>query len=119
MEVIKTTFSEKLKLVRKANNLTQAEFAQSIGVSRANLTNLELGNVNPTPVFINCLSMMYNIDKDWLTDDSNDDLSVLNGSVNLVSQITEKYQLLDDNYKKFVENQINQLLEIQRKGESE
>lgn len=117
--MIKTTFSEKLKLIRRANNLTQAEFAKTIGVSRVNLTNLELGKVKPTPVFINCLSMMYHIDKDWLTDDSNDDLSVLNGSVNLVSQIMEKYQSLDDNYKKFVENQINQLLEIQRKGEGD
>lgn len=119
MEVRTTTIAEKLKLIRKANNLTQADFAKSIGVSRANMANLELGNVKPTPVFINCVSLMYNIDKNWLMDDENSDISALNGSTNLVSQIIEKYDKLDDNYKKFVENQIAQLLEIQEKTEGE
>lgn len=56
---------------------------------------------------------MYHIDKNWLLDDSNDDLSVLNGNANLLSLITEKYNQLDDEYKKFVENQINELLKMQ------
>ena len=59
---------------------------------------------------------MYNIDKNWLIDDNNDDLSVLNGSTNIASLIGEKYGQLDDKYKKFVENQILQLLELQRKN---
>ena len=108
-------FSEKLKLIRKAHNLTQSDFANSIGISRGNLSGLELGKVTPTPVLINCLSLMYNIDKNWLIDDSNDDLSALNGSTNIVALIAEKYEQLDDEYKKFVENQINQLLELQKK----
>lgn len=105
--------SEKIKLIRKANNLTQAEFANSIGISRGNLANIELGNVVATPIFINCVSLLYNIDKNWLIDDTNDDLSFLNNSVNMQTLITEKYEQLDDKYKKFVENQINQLLDIQ------
>ncbi|WP_040198413.1 helix-turn-helix domain-containing protein [Candidatus Soleaferrea massiliensis] len=108
-------FSEKLKLLRKANNMTQAEFAASIGVSRGNLANIELGNVTPTPVFVNCVSLMYHVDKHWLTDDGNDDLSALNESANMVSQITTKYEQLDDKYKRFVESQIMQLLELQEK----
>jgi transcriptional regulator with XRE-family HTH domain len=105
--------SEKIKLIRKANNLTQAEFANSIGISRGNLANIERGNVVATPIFINCVSLLYNIDKNWLIDDTNDDLSFLNSSVNMQTLITEKYEQLDDKYKKFVENQINQLLDIQ------
>lgn len=108
-------FTEKLKLIRKANNLTQAEFAQSIGISRGNLSGLELGKVEPTQVFINCVSLMYNIDKNWLTDENNNDLSALNGCTNTVSLIIEKYEQLNDGYKKFVENQITQLLEMQDK----
>ncbi|RPF42072.1 transcriptional regulator with XRE-family HTH domain [Hydrogenoanaerobacterium saccharovorans] len=107
------TFSEKLKLIRKANNLTQADFANYIGISRGNLANIELGNVQPTQVFINCVSLMFNIDKNWLLDDNNNDLSALNGSTNMLSLIMEKYEQLDDKYKKFVETQINQLLEMQ------
>ena len=41
-------FANKLKLIRKTNNLTQAEFAQSIGISRENLSGFELGKVSPT-----------------------------------------------------------------------
>ena len=110
------TFANKLKLIRKTNNLTQAEFAESIGISRGNLSGLVLGKVAPTPLLINCISLMYNIDKNWLIDDNNDDLSVLNGSTNIASLIGEKYGQLDDKYKKFVENQILQLLELQRKN---
>lgn len=108
-------FCEKLKLIRKANNLTQIDFANSIGISRGNLANIELGKVEPTQVFINCLSLMYNIDKNWLLDDNNNDLSALNGSTNILTLITEKYERLDDKYKKFVESQITQLLELQKK----
>lgn len=111
------TFADKLKLVRKANNLTQAEFADSIGISRGNLSGLELGKVAPTPLLINCISLTYNIDKKWLTDDNNDDLSALNGSTNMAALIAEKYGKLDDKYKKFVENQILQLLELQGQNE--
>ena len=56
---------------------------------------------------------MYHIDKEWLLDDTNDDLSVLNEDTNLISTIVSKYNLLDDEYKKFVENQINELLKMQ------
>lgn len=109
-------FSEKLKLIRKTNKLTQAEFANSIGISRGNLANIELGKVEPTQLFINCVSLMYNIDKNWLLDDTNNDLSALNGSTNILSLIMDKYDKLDDKYKKFVENQITQLLELQNKN---
>jgi len=109
--------ADKLKLIRKVNNLTQAEFAKSIGVSRGNLANIELGKVEPTQVFINCVALMYNVDKNWLTDDNNNDLSILNGSTNMLALIMDKYEQLDDDYKKFVENQINQLLKIQGKSD--
>jgi len=112
-------FAVKLKLIRKANNLTQAQFATSIGVSRGNLANIELGKVKPTQVFINCVALLYNADKNWLTDDSNSDLSVLNYSTNMPALIVDKYEQLDDDYKKFIEKQINQLLELQGKSDDE
>lgn len=108
-------FSEKLKLVRNAHSMTQAEFADTIGISRGNLANIELGKVAPTAMFINCVSLTYNLDKNWLMDDNNDDLSALNGSTNMLSLISSKYEQLGDNYKKFVEAQITQLLELQSK----
>jgi transcriptional regulator with XRE-family HTH domain len=106
-------FTDKLKLIRKTNEMTQAEFAESIGISRGNLANIERGIVKPTQIFINCVSLMYHVDKNWLLDDNNDDLSSLNGNANIPSLITDKYNQLDDDYKKFIENQINELLKMQ------
>lgn len=105
--------SEKIRIIRKTNNFTQADFAKTIGISRGNLANIELGKVEPTQVFINCVSLMYNIDKNWLTDDSNSDLSVLNNSTSLHTRIMEKYRCLNDKHKKYVEDQINRLLAVQ------
>lgn len=106
-------FKDKLKLLRKTNNMTQAEFAASIGISRGNLANLERGSVKPTAMLINCISLMYHVDKDWLLDDSNEDLGMLKGNSNILSLIIEKYKMLDNRHKKFVEHQIDELLNMQ------
>ena len=105
--------SEKLKLIRKHNNLTQEKFANSIGTSRANLANIELGKVEPTKMFINVVSLRYNVDKHWLEDESNSDVAEITNPNEVLRLITEKYKLLDDKYKTFVEDQINSLLKMQ------
>lgn len=109
------TFPEKLKLIREANNLTQDKFADSISISKEQLLDIERGNIPPTPLLINYISLTYDIDRYWLFDDNNNDISELNKSTAIVSLIREKYELLDDKYKKFVENQIYQLLQAQDK----
>ena len=109
-------FHEKLRLLRKANNMTQAEFAASLGISRGNLANIELGHVSPTPLFINCVCLTYHVDKGWMTDEANEDLGALTPSAHTLCLIMEKYDRLNDDYKKFVESQIRQLLELQAKA---
>lgn len=107
-------FPTKLKHLRKAHNMTQAEFAKALGISRGNFSNIEVGKVSPTPLFINCVSLMFHIDRDWLTDDSQGDLSVLMESANMRYMILSKYDQLNENYKKFVEDQISRLLDLQK-----
>lgn len=107
-------FSEKLRWVRKANHMTQTDFAAALGISRGNLANIELGKVAPTALFINCVALMYNVEKDWLEDDDDDDLSALNGSA-LIPQILSRYKRLNHNYRRFLEKQILELLELQEK----
>lgn len=109
--------SEKLKIIRKVNNLTQKEFADRLGISRSNLSSIEQGVVNPTELFINCVCLMFEIDKNWLTDDSIEDLSGIQNCNDLKYLIANKYDKLTDEYKKFIEKQINELLLIQNKTE--
>lgn len=110
------TIFEKLKLVRTSSQMTQEQFAKAIGISRGNLANIELGKVLPTPLFINCVCLMFDVSKEWLTDDNNNDINALNQSTNSVNLILSQYEKLDDKYKEFVATQISQLLELQDKG---
>lgn len=108
-------FTEKIKLIRTAKNLTQAEFANAIGISRGNLSGLELGKVSPTPLLINCLSLMFGVDKKWLIDDDNEDLSALNDLSADRSETMRQYELLDEEGKKLVRDLIFQLAQKQDK----
>ncbi|WP_411552367.1 helix-turn-helix domain-containing protein [Paenibacillus lautus] len=38
----------RIKRIRKENNLNQSQFAQSIGISQGNLSEIEMGNGNPS-----------------------------------------------------------------------
>ncbi|QEH70028.1 helix-turn-helix domain-containing protein [Cellulosilyticum sp. WCF-2] len=110
------TFSDKLKLIRTTYQLTQSEFAKNIGISRANLMNIEKGRVIPTSLLINYISLAYGIDKKWLIND--DDLE----STEIPSVITDitidrimfYYEQLNDEYRTFVLQQIKQLVELQQ-----
>ena len=108
-------FRSKIKRLRKLQDLTQAEFALSLGLSRGNYSGLESGFVKPTNMLIKLLSLQYRIPETYWTDETNENLSLLDGSINPLSLIMEKYELLNDIYKEFVHNQILQLLEIQNK----
>ena len=108
-------FNKKLRMIRLSNNQSQQKFADTIGISRANLSGLELDKIKPAKLLINCISLTYNVSKTWLTDDNDDDISPLNGSNNMGSIIKTGYEKLDDNYKLFVREQIDKLFELQEK----
>lgn len=106
-------FAEKLRKIRIANDLSQDKLAAIIGISRSYVANVELGKAKPTPVFINCVALTFGIDRSWLVDDACDDLTPILGSINMIELIMEKYAKLDDRFKKYVEKQIGDLLELQ------
>ncbi len=59
-------FSEKLKTLRKENNLTQEELAEQIFVSRTLISKYESGAVCPTEENIAKLASFFNIDESEL-----------------------------------------------------
>ena len=56
----------RIRLVRKHLNMTQTEFGEAMGVSREVINTYEHGTVKPTEVFLNYLSIKYNINLTWL-----------------------------------------------------
>lgn len=56
----------KIKCIRKENNLNQVQFAKSIGISQGNLSEIELGNSNPSAETLLSIRTQYNVSLNWL-----------------------------------------------------
>lgn len=69
------TVSDRIRLVRKSLEMTQQEFADSLGVNRSIIKNYELSIVSPTNIFIEHLCMKHGINKDWILTGTGDMLS--------------------------------------------
>ena len=62
------TIGERVSLIRKSKNpkMTQAEFADSINMSRSNLANLENDRYRITDRVISDICAVHNVNRDWL-----------------------------------------------------
>lgn len=56
----------RLKDIRKALKMTQAEFSAELGISRSNLASIETGAVIPTEMLIRLICSKYGVDEIWL-----------------------------------------------------
>lgn len=57
---------ERIKMVRKALNLTQEEFAKKIHAKRNTITQYEIGRNEPQSAIITIMCEKYNINRHWL-----------------------------------------------------
>lgn len=57
---------DRVKLVRKQEGLTQADFGASLGVSRATIASIESGRQAINDTFIRLLCLKFNVDESWL-----------------------------------------------------
>ena len=60
------TLGERLYYVRKSKGYTQDSLAESIGVSRGVIFNLEKNQTQPQLIVINAICQTLNINKEWL-----------------------------------------------------
>lgn len=62
------TIGERVSLIRKSKNpkMTQAEFADSINMSRSNLANLENDRYRITDRVISDICAVHNVNRTWL-----------------------------------------------------
>lgn len=67
-------FGERLKQLRKKNNLTQKELAQKVFVSPSYVSKLEKNSEEPSPKLITLIALEFNVSTDYLlygTEDNN------------------------------------------------
>lgn len=60
------TLGERLHYVRKKNGYTQNTLAQTIGVSRGVIFNLEKNKTAPQTIVVNAICRVLKINKEWL-----------------------------------------------------
>lgn len=60
------SFSTRIKALRKAENLTQKEFAKRLCISQSYLSGLENGNEAPADRLVKLIELEFNVSSDWL-----------------------------------------------------
>ena len=58
--------SERIKEIRKENNLTQEEFGSRLGVGKYVITNIELGRVEPKSSLIKLIASEFDLNEEWI-----------------------------------------------------
>ena len=66
------TMGERIKLVRKHNNLNQTEFANLLGISQTHVSKIEKNVENPSETLLLLISFLFAVNIDWLTDEIGD-----------------------------------------------
>lgn len=113
----------RLKKLREHLQMTQKQFAESIGISRPNLTNIETGKVQLADRNIKTICSVYNVNEDWLKNGNGEmfnDLSEDEEFDMLVGrlyadddpfkkQVIKTMLTLDDEEWKFLEKMFNKI----------
>lgn len=105
---------EKITLIRKSENKTQELFANDIGISRSNLTNIENGRVYPTELLLNYLCLRYNVSKQWLQDDKSLKPIQRNLDKQDLARLISNFKQLDNDYQTCLTEMSQTLLSIQK-----
>jgi len=84
------TLGERLKHARKNKGFTQDSLAETIGVSRGVIFNLEKNKTEPQTIVINAICQTLNINKDWLINGS--------GEMENTARINQRAKILAELY---------------------
>lgn len=60
--------ADKIKTLRTANNLTQAELARTLGLTRSSVNAWEMGISVPSTTYVVSLSRLFKVSTDYLLD---------------------------------------------------
>ncbi|KHL96772.1 hypothetical protein QW71_05060 [Paenibacillus sp. IHB B 3415] len=96
----------RIKCIRKEENLNQTQFSKSIGISQGNLSEIEMGNSNPSAETLIAIRVKYNVNLNWLLTGLDTEDGVTYGDYNQ-KNVVEIYKELND-YDK------NEIIEIMR-----
>ncbi|WP_179136308.1 helix-turn-helix domain-containing protein [Paenibacillus sp. 32352] len=96
----------RIKCIRKENNLNQVQFAKSIGISQGNLSEIEMGNSNPSAETLISIRTQYNVNLNWLLTGVNSEDGITYED-EIEKNLIDVFRNLDDYHK-------NEIVEIMR-----
>lgn len=106
-------FGDKLRELRNSKGYTQQQVADMLGLkNKSTLGSWEVGKSEPDGYTLLKLCSIYEVEDIYKAFDFDDDSTKQPPSYN-TNDIMFKFNQLNDGYKKLIENQINQLLELQ------
>ncbi len=114
---------EKIRIIRQLSKLTQTEFGESMGLSKATISNFETGRVPIPNYVIILLKLLYNIDPEWLMNDDEEDLKKRffdksdSADSSMQSAFSEKFKKLSEPHKKYLMRCLEELILLQKMEE--
>lgn len=110
------TIGEKMGQILFLNKIDNFEIAgEKLGCTRQHISNVVKGEKTPSVQFINSFCYIFGVNKDWLINENNVDLTPFALNDNLIKKITSNYMLLSNECKDIVDNLIDGLLKVQNK----
>lgn len=61
-----STINERIRIIRKMNNLNQQQFAQILGVSQTHISKIEAGKDAPSRKLLKSICIEFNINPGWI-----------------------------------------------------
>lgn len=108
---------KRLKELRSALRLTQAEFGKRLGVSRDVINNLECGRVVPKEVFLDHVCLIYNVNPVWLNNGEGDIFADPAQADKDFTDALDIWNALTPKLRKYALGQMKALLEVQNSGD--
>jgi transcriptional regulator with XRE-family HTH domain len=85
-------FGDKLRKIRRDNNLTQADMSQRLAMEQSNYSRYETNKTTPTIDLVNKIASEFAVEVDWLMQNDNSTVIFEGGSTNNGDVIqTENY----------------------------
>jgi transcriptional regulator with XRE-family HTH domain len=101
-----STLGERIRGIRKTNQLNQIEFANMIGVSQGTLSELEQDKYKPSVDILIAIQNKFKVDLEWLIIGSTQDTYSIN--------LNEKENKLISGFRKLNNDDQDEILEITR-----
>ena len=85
------TINERVKMARKALNLTQIEFGDKVGISQGHLTSIESGKRTVTDKSVIAICATFGINEEWLRTGTGEMFIASDSTI--VSQLAAEFEL--------------------------